>query len=452
MGVFVPATRKLMGGQAHDFAKKHFSKPTWCALCEKFIWGLGKQGYCCKVCSYPCHPKCTNLVAAECPGKKTKWGKKTLDDAKTRAEEVPAEQKQRRQTRTQREVPEFIDEHAIPESDFDDDDSSEVVKKPPPALKSQPSLSRIAHGKKEEVAKTIDEVYDILEELGSGAFSVVKKCRHKETGEIFAVKVINKENVKQDLHRLAIEMEVLQTVKHPNIIELKEVFETDQILYIITEIVSGGELFDRIVNKGSYTEKDAAELVIKFVQALDYLHDKGIVHRDLKPENLLLKSVDNDTDVKLADFGLSKIMGEKVLMQTACGTPGYVAPEILQARGYGKEVDMWSVGVITYILICGFPPFYNENVPLLFESIMKADFDYPAEYWDDVSDDCVDFIDSLLVVDPKKRLSTKQALEHTWLKGNAPPTPLLKIQKSMSNYTTAYRQQVNSSGPTSIDD
>jgi len=179
---------------------------------------------------------------------------------------------------------------------------------------------------------------------------------------------------------------------------------------------------------------------------LDYLHDKDIVHRDLKPENLLLKSKDNDTDIKLADFGLSKIVGQEVLMQTACGTPGYVAPEILQAKGYGKEVDLWSVGVITYILLCGFPPFYNENVPLLFESIMKADFDYPEEYWDHISDDAIDFIDSLLIPEPKQRLTAKQALTHSWLK-NAPSTPLKKVGSTMENYTNSYRSQT--SGPSS---
>jgi len=230
---------------------------------------------------------------------------------------------------------------------------------------------------------------------------------------------------------------------------LKEVFETDEFLYIVTELVTGGELFDRIVSKGSYTEKDAAALVVKFLEALDYIHDKGIVHRDLKPENLLLKSKNSDTDVKLADFGLSKILGSDVMMQTACGTPGYVAPEILQARGYGKEVDLWSVGVITYILICGFPPFYNENIPLLFESIMKAEFEYPNEYWAHVSDDAIEFIDSLLVVDPRKRLSAKQALTHPWLK-LAPPTQL-RISKSLSDYSTTYRTRGNTMGPSSAD-
>merc|ERR1712137_1470523 len=291
-------------------------------------------------------------------------------------------------------------------------------------------------------------VYTVGKELGSGAFSVVKSCTHKATGLEYAVKVIRKENVKQDIHRLAIEMQVLESVEHPNIIELKEAFETDEMLYIVTEVVTGGELFDRIVNKGSYTEKDAASLVRKFLEALDYLHDKGIVHRDLKPENLLLKSKDNDTDIKLADFGLSKIVGQEVLMQTACGTPGYVAPEILQAKGYGKEVDLWSVGVITYILMCGFPPFYNDNVPLLFESIMKADFDYPSEYWDHISGDAIEFIDALLVVKPEERLTAKEALQHVWL-SSAPSTPLDLVSTKMKTYTELYKQQ--NGGPSSAD-
>eukprot|EP00012_Vannella_robusta_P005522 CAMPEP_0206199686 /NCGR_PEP_ID=MMETSP0166-20121206/10413_1 /ASSEMBLY_ACC=CAM_ASM_000260 /TAXON_ID=95228 /ORGANISM="Vannella robusta, Strain DIVA3 518/3/11/1/6" /LENGTH=436 /DNA_ID=CAMNT_0053617843 /DNA_START=1056 /DNA_END=2363 /DNA_ORIENTATION=+ len=434
---------------AHQFAKKHFSKPTWCAHCEKFIWGLGKQGYSCKVCSYPCHPKCTALVEANCPGKKTKWGKKTLEEAKSRVEPEP-QAKQRRPTQSRADRPPPKVEPIVV---GDDESSEESESLPTPKneskLSAQPSLSRISQGKIEKVAESIEDVYEIGKELGSGAFSVVKSCVHKATGEIYAVKIIRKENVKQDLHRLAIEMQVLETVKHPNIIELKEVFETPTMLYIVTEQVTGGELFDRIVNKGSYTEKDAADLVIKFLEAIEYLHDKGIVHRDLKPENLLLKSKDNDTDIKLADFGLSKIVGQEVLMQTACGTPGYVAPEILQAKGYGKEVDLWSVGVITYILMCGFPPFYNDNVPLLFESIMKAEFDYPAEYWDHISDDAIDFIDALLVVEPEHRLTARQALEHPWLK-SAPSTPLQAVSGRMRSYTNSYKE--NASGPSSVED
>jgi len=262
--------------------------------------------------------------------------------------------------------------------------------------------------------------------LGRGAFSVVKLAVNKKTSERFAVKIIDKKNVGSDLVRLETEIQILKKVHHPNVISLKELFDTPEYLFIVTELVTGGELFDKIVEKGSYTEKTAATLVIKIVSAIDYLHNLGIVHRDLKPENLLLKSATDDTEVKLADFGLSKIVGPHVMM-TACGTPGYVAPEVLSATGYDKEVDLWSIGVITYILLCGFPPFYNEDLPKLFEQIMKADYDFPPEYWNHVSKDAKDFIKKLLVVDPSKRLSSQQALSHPWLTGNAPETLLTKV-------------------------
>lgn len=250
----------------------------------------------------------------------------------------------------------------------------------------------------------------------------------------------------EDLDRLSVEMDILASVSNPHIIQLKEIFETEEKLYIVTELATGGELFDRIVSKGSYTEKDAAELIRHIVEGLEYLHAKGIIHRDLKPENLLLKSKDSDTDVKIADFGLSKILGANAVTQTACGTPAYVAPEVLKGRKYDAAVDMWSVGVIGYILLSGIPPFYNEHIPLLFESIMKCDFDYPAAYWDKISDDALDFIDSLLVAQPNFRLTAKDALQHPWLK-NAPATPLTKVGKSMSIYTSNYKQSVKAHGP-----
>jgi len=317
-------------------------------------------------------------------------------------------------------------------------------KAPPRPFVSQPSLQRIVdNGDREEVAQQIEDVYTFEKELGTGAFSVVKLGIHKKTKEQAAIKIIEKKNVEQDLHRLAVEMQVLKSVDHPNIIKLKEIFETDSMLYIVTEVVTGGELFDRIVEKGSYSERDAAVLIGKLVLALEYLHGKNIVHRDLKPENLLLKSPQEDTEVKLADFGLSKVLGTEVMMQTACGTPGYVAPEILQTSdtGYGKEVDMWSVGVITYILLCGFPPFYNENVAELFESIINADFDYPSDYWDHISDDAIDFIDNLLVADPAKRMTATSALQHSWLQGNAPATPLKGVPQGIQKYQSVIKEQ-----------
>jgi calcium/calmodulin-dependent protein kinase I len=286
---------------------------------------------------------------------------------------------------------------------------------------------------------SITDKYDIKEELGRGAFSIVKLAVEKSTGHRYAVKMINKTNVGQDMARLATEMEILKNVNHPNIINLKEIVDTKNCLFIVTELVTGGELFDKIVELGSYSEKDSAILVHKMVSAIDYLHGMGIVHRDLKPENLLLKDEDNLSEVKLADFGLSKIMSQKVMMQTACGTPGYVAPEVLQAKGYDKEVDMWSIGVITYILLCGFPPFYNEKLQELFEQIMRADYDFPEDYWCDISDEAKDFISKLLVVDPKKRMTAKEALEHSWLSGHAKANNL-KLDK-MKNYVMIRKQQ-----------
>jgi len=153
----------------------------------------------------------------------------------------------------------------------------------------------------------------------------------------------------------------------------------------------------------------------------------------------LLKDGKDISDVKLADFGLSKIVSQKVMMQTACGTPGYVAPEVLKAQGYDKEVDYWSIGVITYILLCGFPPFYNEKLQLLFEQIMKADYDFPEDYWSDISSEAKDFIRKLLVVDPKKRLIGKDCLKHPWLAGHAPQTPL-KNQGALKNYALSRKE------------
>jgi len=281
---------------------------------------------------------------------------------------------------------------------------------------------------------SLTDKYIVQEELGRGAFSVVKLAVEKETGIKYAVKMINKSNVGQDMARLATEMEILKRVNHPNVIQLKEIIDTKNCLFIITELVTGGELFDKIVELGSYSEKDAALLVSRMVSAIDYLHELGIVHRDLKPENLLLKDGKDLCEVKLADFGLSKIVSQKVMMQTACGTPGYVAPEVLKAQGYDKEVDYWSIGVITYILLCGFPPFYNEKLQLLFEQIMRADYDFPEDYWSEISSDAKDFIRKLLVVDPKKRLVGKECLKHPWLAGHAPQTPLKNLG-ALKNYT-----------------
>jgi len=274
------------------------------------------------------------------------------------------------------------------------------------------------------MTNTLERYYELQEHLGSGTFATVRAAKEKATGTRYAIKIIDKKamGAKQDM--MMREVDILKQVKHPNIIKLKELFESPQKLYLVMELVTGGELFDKIVEKGSYSEKDASFVMRQIIDACRYLHENNIVHRDLKPENLLLETPRSDI-VKIADFGLSKILGDEAMLKTACGTPGYVAPEVLQLNGYGKEVDMWSVGVIMYILLCGFPPFYEENNAQLFKAIMEGRFSYPAPYWSGVSDSAKDLINKLLVVDPKKRFSAEQALQHPWIAGTtANPEPL----------------------------
>jgi len=287
---------------------------------------------------------------------------------------------------------------------------------------------------------SLNDAYELGEELGRGAFSIVVKGTNKSTKEIVAIKIIDKTKAsgESDRKRLETEVKILKQVNHPNIVGLKELFETDKNLYLVMELVTGGELFDKIVEKGSYTEHESCEIVRKILGAVSYLHSQGIAHRDLKPENLLLRG-GTDTEVLISDFGLSKIVSESAMMETACGTPYYVAPEVLLANGYDKEVDLWSVGVITYLLFCGFPPFYGDSLPEVFEQIMKAEFDFPSPYWDPVSQLGKDFIKKLLVVDPKKRLTAEQALEDSWITGGGSNT-VLNTKDKFEKYNTERKQ------------
>lgn len=266
--------------------------------------------------------------------------------------------------------------------------------------------------------------YKIGETLGKGSFATVKHaiCRADESQ--WAVKIIDKTKLdKEDEDALKVEVDILQTVQHPNIVVLRQVYDTPKVFYMVMELMTGGELFDRIVEKEKYTEAEASAVVFKLAGAIKYCHDMGIVHRDLKPENLLYASKSPDSDIKIADFGLAKLLKESDMMATACGTPGYVAPEILQGGPYTDKVDIWSLGVITYILLCGFPPFYDENNAVLFSQIKAGAFDFPSPYWDGVSATAKDFILKLLVVDPTRRLTAQQMLEHPWVAAYVSPAP-----------------------------
>ncbi|KAG7238335.1 hypothetical protein INR49_031051, partial [Caranx melampygus] len=302
-----------------------------------------------------------------------------------------------------------------------------------------------------------------------GAFSEVVLAEEKRTQKLVAIKCIPKKALEGKENSIENEIAVLHKIKHANIVSLEDIFESKSHLYLVMQLVnkvtvfelqkqrtavilyfslshfyvpeqlntssfarsvfmskppsslcrvSGGELFDRIIEKGFYTEKDASKLIQQILDAVKYLHDMGIVHRDLKPENLLYYSMDEDSKIMISDFGLSKIEGSGSVMSTACGTPGYVAPEVLAQKPYSKAVDCWSIGVIAYILLCGYPPFYDENDAKLFEQILKAEYEFDSPYWDDISDSAKDFIVHLMEKDPIVRYTCEQALQHPWIAGD----------------------------------
>jgi len=276
-------------------------------------------------------------------------------------------------------------------------------------------------GKQPEVTHksgSVEAKYEIGKELGRGGFSIVKEGTDRVTGEKVAIKFIEKKFVDQEeLKLLGREIDIMKKVQHKNVLKLVEIYETDNHLSLVMELVNGGELFYKIVDKGNYSEGEARDIIRQLVEGVDYLHGKGIAHRDLKPENLLCSENEEGVVIKIADFGLSKAFSNGSVLETSCGTPDYAAPEVLRMDGaYDKSVDLWSMGVITYVVLCGFPPFYGKTQAHLFEKILNADYDFPDPEWTNISDEAKDFVRHLLVLDIDKRYTTKQCLEHPWLK------------------------------------
>lgn len=264
--------------------------------------------------------------------------------------------------------------------------------------------------------RSYDKEYITQEELGTGAFSVVHKCRRKINGHLAAVKIIDKRQISgEDLDALQEEISILMSLDHEHIIHCEEFFDERNTLYMVTELVGGGELFDRIVGKKFYSEKDARDLIRIFLRTMAYVHEQGVVHRDLKPENLLLVSDEDDSDIKIADFGLAKRIKDLVPNEPPCGTPAYVAPEILRNQPYGTEVDIWSIGVICYVLLAGYPPFYDDDMKKLFRKIKDGKYHFHQEHWSDKSPEAMDIIKHMLCVDISERWTAKQLLEHPWV-------------------------------------
>ncbi|MCJ1243067.1 hypothetical protein MMC30_000263 [Trapelia coarctata] len=253
--------------------------------------------------------------------------------------------------------------------------------------------------------------------LGAGTYGIVREA--EQNGYKFAIKIILKKNVKGNERMVYDELEMLQRMKHPNIVRFHDWFESRDKYYIVTQLATGGELFDRICEYGKFTEKDASNTIRQVLDAVDYLHYNNVVHRDLKPENLLYLTKDPQSQLVLADFGIAKMLDTSdEVLTTMAGSFGYAAPEVMLKRGHGKPVDMWSLGVITYTLLCGYSPFRSENLPDLIEECKHGRIVYHERYWKDVSKEAKDFINRLLQPDPNRRATSEEALLDVWIVGD----------------------------------
>uniref|UniRef100_A0A8C8I6A8 Serine/threonine-protein kinase DCLK2 n=1 Tax=Oncorhynchus tshawytscha TaxID=74940 RepID=A0A8C8I6A8_ONCTS len=264
------------------------------------------------------------------------------------------------------------------------------------------------------VPPSIAERYKVGRTLGDGTFAVVKECVERCTGREYALKIINKGKCRGKEHMIQNEVSILRRVKHPNIVLLIEEMDTYSELYLVMELVKGGDLFDAITSSNKYTERDASGMLYNLASAIKYLHSLNIVHRDIKPENLLVyEHQDGSKSLKLGDFGLASLVDG--LLYLVCGTPTYVAPEIIAETGYGLKVDIWAAGVITYILLCGFPPFSGEDQEILLDQILMGQLDFPSPSWDNVSVTAKELITGMLQVKVEQRYTALQVLDHPWV-------------------------------------
>ncbi|XP_050429805.1 calcium/calmodulin-dependent protein kinase type II alpha chain isoform X6 [Adelges cooleyi] len=267
------------------------------------------------------------------------------------------------------------------------------------------------------VCTRFSDNYELKEELGKGAFSVVRKCIQKHTGLEFAAKIINTKKLSaRDFQKLEREARICRKLQHPNIVRLHDSIQEELFHYLVFDLVTGGELFEDIVAREFYSEADASHCIQQILESVNHCHTNGVVHRDLKPENLLLASKVKGAAVKLADFGLAiEVQGEQQAWFGFAGTPGYLSPEVLKKEPYGKPVDIWACGVILYILLVGYPPFWDEDQHRLYAQIKAGAYDYPSPEWDTVTPDAKNLINQMLTVNPAKRVTASDALKHPWI-------------------------------------
>ncbi|XP_018608585.1 calcium/calmodulin-dependent protein kinase type II subunit gamma-like isoform X5 [Scleropages formosus] len=259
--------------------------------------------------------------------------------------------------------------------------------------------------------------YQLYEELGKGAFSVVRRCVKKSTGQEYAAKIINTKKLSaRDHQKLEREARICRLLKHPNIVRLHDSISEEGFHYLVFDLVTGGELFEDIVAREYYSEADASHCISQILESVSYIHQHDVVHRDLKPENLLLASKMKGAAVKLADFGLAiEVQGDQQAWFGFAGTPGYLSPEVLRKDPYGKPVDIWACGVILYILLVGYPPFWDEDQHKLYQQIKAGAYDFPSPEWDTVTPEAKNLINQMLTINPAKRITADQALKHPWV-------------------------------------
>lgn len=268
----------------------------------------------------------------------------------------------------------------------------------------------------------IGDIYDMGKLLGSGVAGQVHAAVHRETNAQVAIKTISKKKFLVNERAVTTtrrEIDIMKKLSsldssHPYVVDLYAVIETADNVYIVMELVEGGELFDHVVDRGAYSEPMAADVMRKLVTTLGFLHSQGIVHRDLKPENILCAK-DSDTEIKITDFGLSNIMSASNILRSKCGTPVYMAPEMLQNQPYDQSVDVWAAGILLYIMLSGTLPFYADNPDDFLDLVLSSNFSFPDSEWEEVGEEARDLITKILVPDPKKRLGVREILAHPWI-------------------------------------
>ncbi|XP_052189362.1 calcium-dependent protein kinase 26 [Diospyros lotus] len=264
--------------------------------------------------------------------------------------------------------------------------------------------------------------YALGEQLGWGQFGIIRACSDKLTGEVLACKSIAKDRLVtlDDVRSIKLEIEIMTRLSgHPNVVDLKAVYEEEDYVHLVMELCAGGELFHQLEKHGRFSESEARVLFRQLMQVVTYCHEKGVVHRDLKPENILLTIKASSSPIKLADFGLATYIRPGQSLHGTVGSPFYIAPEVLSGS-YNQEADVWSSGVILYILLSGMPPFWGKTKSRIFDAVRTADLRFPSDPWDHISDSAKELIRGMLCTDPSKRLTAQQVLDHAWISHPAP--------------------------------